>query len=65
MTHEWYHLISLPIEYTECQAFSPVVRTGSPPPHSQASVAPPSLWVQGGDTLVCLGGGQTLWYSIL
>jgi hypothetical protein len=40
-------------EYTECQAFSPVVRISSaPPPNPQASAAPP-LWFQraGGDTL--------------
>jgi hypothetical protein len=40
-------------EYTEYQAFSPVVRISSaPPPHPQASAAP-SLWFQGagGDTL--------------
>jgi hypothetical protein len=39
-------------EYTECQAFCPVV--GPPnPPHPQAIVAP-TLWVRGG------GGGHTL-----
>jgi hypothetical protein len=33
-------------EYTERQAFSPVVRIGPLPPHLQASVAP--LWFRGG-----------------
>ncbi len=41
-------------EYTEYQAFSPVVRISSaPPPNPQASAASPPLWFQGswGDTL--------------
>jgi hypothetical protein len=60
---------------TECQAFCPVIRTGSPfpPLHPQKSVAPRPLWVQGGRH-TCLRGrewghpiltmGQTLWYSM-
>jgi hypothetical protein len=40
-------------EYTECQAFCPVVRIRSLPlPHPQASVAPPPFGSKGGDTLV-------------
>jgi hypothetical protein len=43
-------------EYTECQAFCPVVRIGSPPtPHPLASVYPPR--VQGRDTFACGGWG--------
>jgi hypothetical protein len=46
-----------PTEYTECQAFCPGVRIGSPyPPHPQESVDPPPFG-QGGDTLACGGGG--------
>jgi hypothetical protein len=42
------HNLAVGTEYTECQAFYPVVRIGSPPPpHTQESVALP-LWVQGG-----------------
>jgi hypothetical protein len=61
-----------PTELTECQAFSPVVRIGSPrPPHLRAIVAPPPLLDPGGDTPACGRGGegiirtkgQTLWYS--
>jgi hypothetical protein len=60
-----------PSEYTECQAFFPVVRIGSPP-RPLGSVAPPPFGSQGGATLTCGGGGwedpiptkgQTLWYS--
>jgi hypothetical protein len=44
-------------EFTECQAFCPIIRIGSPPsPQPQASVAPP-LWVQGRDTLAGEGWG--------
>ncbi len=36
------------IEYTECQAFCPVVRPGSPsPPHPQTSFPPPPLGPRG------------------
>jgi hypothetical protein len=38
-------------KYTEFQAFSPVVRIGSPTPH------PPPPLVPGGDTLAWGGGG--------
>ncbi len=41
-------------EYTEYQAFSPVVRIGTPPPpHTQATVYTPLWWGGGG------GGGET------
>ncbi len=59
--------------YTEYQSVCPFVGFGSPPPpHAQASVAPP-LCIQGGDTLACGGRGwgnpiptkeQTLWCSM-
>jgi hypothetical protein len=61
-----------PTEYTECQAFFPVVRNGPPPPSPTNGCCPPEF--QGwGDTFACLRGcwrmepirmkGQTLWYS--
>jgi hypothetical protein len=58
-------------EHTECQAFSPVVRIGSSPPHQQASVPPPLGSRGGGHTRLRERGwgepirtkGQTLWYS--
>jgi hypothetical protein len=44
-------------EYTECQAFYALFPNCDPHPlHPQESVAP-LLWVQGGDTLACGGGG--------
>jgi hypothetical protein len=61
--------------YTECQAFSPVVRIGPPLPlHPQASVAPPpppNLLLGGRHTCLREMGwgepiqtkGRTLWYS--
>jgi hypothetical protein len=64
-------LIARYTEYTECQAFCPVVRIGSPTP-SPASAAPP-LWIQvrrhtrlrGRDWRdPILTKGQTLWYSM-
>ncbi len=63
-------LLSFSWEYTECQAFSPVVRIGSPP-HPQASVATSPLWFRGGHTRLRKRGrgepiqtkGQTLWCS--
>jgi hypothetical protein len=61
-------------EYTECQAFSPVVRIClSPSPHPQASVASP-FGSGGGGEVHSLAGeaagrgepiwtqGQTIWY---
>ncbi len=61
-------------ENTECQAFFPVVRTGSPLlPHPQGSVAPPPLLDPRGQTHSLAGEewgdpiptkGQTLWYSM-
>ncbi len=66
--------IGLNKEYTECRAFSPVVRIGSPPPHPQASVVPPPpahLVPKGEHTRLRERGRgepvrtkeQTLWYS--
>jgi hypothetical protein len=48
-THRYQHSCDFSTtKYTECQAFFPVLRIGSPqPPHMPASVAPPSC-VQGG-----------------
>jgi hypothetical protein len=44
-------------EYTECQAFCPVIRIGSTPhPHPSECCSP--SWVQGGNTLACGGGGE-------
>ncbi len=40
-------------EYTECQAFFPVVRIGSP--HPPGSVAPPPFGSNGGGTFACEG----------
>jgi hypothetical protein len=34
-------------ENTECQAFFPIVRVGSPPPQPQRSVAPPPFGSEG------------------
>jgi hypothetical protein len=47
-------------EYTECQAFLPVVGTAGHPTPSSASeccAAPPPLGSKGGDTLACACGG--------
>ncbi len=62
--------IPSPTEYTGCQAFCPVVRIGSlPPPHSQASVAPPRTQVLGRHTRLRGRGPniftkeQTFWNS--
>ncbi len=46
-------------EYAECQAFSAVVRIGSPRPLTRKRVLPPS-WFQKGDTLTC---GRGSWGS--
>jgi hypothetical protein len=43
-------------EYTECQAFFPVVRMEFP--HPLRSVAPPPFGSKGRDTLACWGGGK-------
>jgi hypothetical protein len=48
--------ISTGIKWTECQAFSPVVRIGFPAP-SQASECGPPLVPGGRDTLACGRGG--------
>ncbi len=37
-------------EYTECQAFCPVVRIGSPRPLTRKRVLRPPLWFRGGHT---------------
>jgi hypothetical protein len=62
-------------EYTECQAFYPVVRIGSPHPLNCKRVWLPTFESKGGDTLTSGWGdgggggesiptmGHTLWYS--
>jgi hypothetical protein len=53
-----FNLYNVILHTTECQSFSPVVRIGSPPPpHPQASVAPPPLWFRS-------GGGHTGTHSL-
>jgi hypothetical protein len=44
-------------EHTECQAFSLVVRIGSPHPLTRKRVLLPLFGSKGGDTLACWGGG--------
>jgi len=58
-------------DYTDCQAFCPVVRIGSPSPSQQASVAPPLDPRGEKNSLVREGVGgpisdevQALWYSM-
>jgi hypothetical protein len=59
-------------EYTECQAFYPVVRIGSPHPLTCKRVLFPPLWIQGGRHTHFRRGwgesiptmGHTLWYSM-
>ncbi len=56
-------------KYTECQAFYPVVRIGSPPLTRKRVLLPHPFWTKGGDTLLVgegVGGPNaddwTLWY---
>jgi hypothetical protein len=64
-------------DYTECKAFCPVVRIGSPHLLTRKQVLLPPFGSKGGDTLACGGGarggvgdpipmkGQTLWYLFI
>ncbi len=73
-TSDHCNVLTYPIphssEYTECQAFSPVVSSectkcqafcpvqlGSSHPFTRKRVLPPPLWFQGGFTLACGRGG--------
>jgi hypothetical protein len=54
--HTSHSASPLGTEYSECQVFRSVVLIGSPHP-SPASECCSPLWILGGDTLACGGGG--------